>query len=186
MEGAAMFDAVLVPLDGSREAEEAISFAVEEATRSRCPLVLIRVVPRPEAAEVQVPHGGPARSRQSWSLVETQAAVDAALAYLRGIVLRHGLRPETELAPLVGDPFRRVEQEVARRSRPLVVLATEDGIGSPVMSAGEPMRRLLLSGTASVLRIRGPREGASTAQVPLPLHPPIDPGDAAAATVAWG
>jgi len=180
-----MFDAVLVPLDGSREAEEAIPSAREEATRHGCPLVLIRVVPRPEMEEVRVPHGGPARWRQPWSPVETRAAVEAALGYLRDVILRHGLAHDTELVAPVGDPFRQVEHEVERRSRPLVVLASEWGIGSPVVSIGEPLRRLLLSGTASVLRIQGPREGTSPDRMTAAHHPAIEPDGDSATFTAW-
>lgn len=181
-----MFDAILVPLDGSQEAEEAVAFAAAEASRYECPLVLIRVVPRPETAEVRVPHGGPARWPQPWSPVETQVALDAALAYLREVALRHRLSPDTELVAPIGDPFRRVEQEIARRSRPLVVLSAESAIGSPGMSAGEPMRRFLLSGTASVLRIQGPREGALPYRPPAAHPPAIEPSGAHIALAAWG
>jgi hypothetical protein len=156
---------------------------MEEAARHGCPLVLIRVVPRPETAEVRVPHGGPARWRQPWSPVETRAAVDSVLGYLREVVLRHGLAHDTELVAPVGDPFGQVEQEIARRSRPLVVLACERGIGSPVLSADEPMRRLLLTEKASVLRIQGPPEDATPGRLPADHHPMTEPGGAGAAWV---
>src|SRR5690349_1590259 len=96
-EGAPMFDSILVPLDGTPEAEDAVPAALDEATRHGCPLVLIRVVPRPEPTANRVPHGGPARWQQPWSLVETQAAVEAAQTYLREVILRYGLASETEL-----------------------------------------------------------------------------------------
>jgi nucleotide-binding universal stress UspA family protein len=186
MEGAAMFDVVLVPLDGSQDAEDAISVAAEEAARHGCPLVLIHVVPRPEALDVQVPHGGPAHWRRPWSPRETQSAVEAGLGYLREVILRHGLAPDTELVAMVGDPFRQVELETARRSRPLVVLAGEWRIGPPARTTDEPMRRLLLSGTASMLRIQGPREVESRHVVPVAHHPAIESGGTSAAIAAWG
>ncbi|MEA2598421.1 MAG: hypothetical protein QOF01_4890 [Thermomicrobiales bacterium] len=148
-----MFGTVLCPLDGSREAEVAVPYALDEAMRRECGLVLIRVVPRPEFADIRPSRGGPALTGQPSALAEVRGAEEAALVYLRDVVRRYGLPIEAELVAPVGDPYTRLRAEVGRRSRPLVVLAAEVG-------GGETARRLFLSGAATVLHVQGERQSA--------------------------
>jgi nucleotide-binding universal stress UspA family protein len=145
-----MFGTVLVPLDGSLEAEGAIPYAVDEATRRDCRLVLLRVVPRPELADVRGRHGGPSYAGRPAPHFEAGAAIEAALDYLRDVIRRHGLAAETETVVPTGNPQTRLEVEIARRARPLVVLAGDD----------ETARRLMSSGTATILCVRSHYQAA--------------------------
>lgn len=167
-----MFGTVLVPLDGSPDAERAIPYAADEARRHGCALVLVRVIPRPERVPGRVPHGGPLHSTPHWPTAELQAAERSAAEYLRDVIVRHGLAPETETATPIGDPYTRLLAEIQRRPQPLVVLATSGATGSLSQGLGETARRLLLSGAAPVLCVRIDQPPSPTAK---PLPPPSTP-----------
>jgi nucleotide-binding universal stress UspA family protein len=169
-----MFGTVVVPLDGSREAEQAIPYAWDEAQRHGCALVLVRVVPRPELPADRFSHGGPASTGPLWAAADLVAAMEEATAYLRDVIRRHGLPRETEIVTPVGDPFRRLLEEIDKRTAPLVVLASETEPGSLTGALSETAHRLLLSGTAPVLQIRGPRHPSpSPERLPAPPPPPL-------------
>lgn len=182
-----MFGTILVPLDGSREAELAIPFACDEADRHTCKVVLVRVVPRPELPALRVSHGGPASTGPLWAATDLIVAKDDAIAYLRDVIRRHGLPLDTEIITPVGDPFTRLQEEIERRATPLVVLAAETETGSLANTFGETSRRLLLSGSAPVLRIRGPRHvsPASVGHAAVPAFPRAPLDDVTAAATSW-
>jgi nucleotide-binding universal stress UspA family protein len=177
-----MFGTVIVPLDGSREAEQAIPYAWDEANRHGCTLVLIRVVPRPEVPALRGSHGGPASTGPLWAAAELVAAKDNVIAYLEDAVRRHGLPHDTELVIPVGDPFTRLQAEIERRPGPLVVLAADTETGSLTSALNETSRRLLLSGSAPVLRVRGlpRRPGVAVSPPVAPIYPRPALDDAAA------
>jgi nucleotide-binding universal stress UspA family protein len=162
-----MFGTIVVPLDGSRGAELAIPYAAEEAARHDCALVLLHVISRPELAPRRVAHGGPAPRPFDWPRAELASAADDASAYLRDVIRRHGLPLDTEFVIPIGDPFARLEAEIERRPRPLVVLAAEAADEPRSHLLDETARRLLVDGVAPVLRVQPPSlASTSTGQEP--------------------
>lgn len=161
-----MFGTILVPLDGTAEAEAAVPYAAEEALRHGCPLVLVRVIPRPEPPPGHPSHGGPALQPPAWSPAELAQAQQDAQAYLESVVRKYGLPPTTELVVVIGDPLMRLLAEIQRRPSPLVVLGV-----APHRPFGETGRRLLLSGAAPVLRV----SAAPTSPTPAPAERAVPP-----------
>jgi hypothetical protein len=133
-------------------------------------LVLLRVVPRPEFADVRGRHGGPSYAGRPSPQFEAGAATEAALDYLRDVIRRYGLAAETETVVPTGNPQTRLEVEITRRARPLVVLAGDD----------ETARRLMSSGTATVLCVRSNYQAALAQGWHGASPATSEPGDATA------
>ncbi len=128
--------AILVPLDGSPEAEEALPLAAGLAGAGREVLRLLRVVPEP-VAMVSEPCVTASAERERGRLCR------AAEAYLRGVAARLTGLP-VELVVRVGDPAEAIIEEVRDGSADLVVLATR--------RRADPVRPPLGSVAAAVLR----------------------------------
>jgi nucleotide-binding universal stress UspA family protein len=121
-----MFETVIVPLDGSPHAEFALPYAVDEARRHQATIVLLHVIPRPEPCTSTVRGSGPLPWQGEWPFEDLNAAKRDAEAYLRDVVTRFALAPETTRCVAVGDPGLRVAAEVTRHEQPVVVLLTGD------------------------------------------------------------
>lgn len=149
-----MFETVIVPLDGTAHAEFALPIAVDEARLHGAPLVLIRVIPRPEPCSTTYRKSGPLPWQGEWPFEDLEPAKRDATTYLRQVVTRFGLDPATELHVAVGDPGVQVTAEAKRHPRPLVVMLTGDCTreSSPPLSlvAGY----LMIAGTVPVLGLR--------------------------------
>jgi nucleotide-binding universal stress UspA family protein len=150
-----MFGSILVVLDGSPNSEAAIPLGADEAKRHGSPLSLLRVIPRPEAhAHVHLAHGGPTPISGLSHDPALVAAEREATRYLQQTAARYGLPPSTGLVVAVGDPFRRIVDQIGRLPSPLVVLATDATNGGRGYRLGEVAHRLLLLGVAPVLAVR--------------------------------
>src|SRR6187401_1279600 len=99
-----MFATIIVPLDGSIQAEVALPFAIEESGRHAARLVLVRVLPRPEPAVATRNHGGPVPVIPAWPLGEVAIDERRSIAYLRDVCRRFDLGIDTRLVVAVGDP----------------------------------------------------------------------------------
>ena len=153
-----MFGTVIVPLDGSSHAEIAVPYAVDEARRHGAALVLVRVIPRPEPGP-GVRGSGPAPRQPDWPPHEIAAAEQQARRYLRDVIKRHGLRPETATRVVVGDPRLRLAAEVAHHPSPLLVMTTGDATGGARPPLSTVAGSLMVGGVVPVLGVRQPPTG---------------------------
>lgn len=151
-----MFATVIVPLDGSAQAEAALPFAIDETGRHGARLLLVRVLPRPEPCIGTRNHGGPAPVIPHWPPHELAIAERRSITYLRDVCRRFGLGTDTRLIVAVGDPAARLLAETRLHPRPLVVLAT-DGLADPRSPLSGLAHRLLTSDAVPVLAVRQPR-----------------------------
>ena len=147
-----MFATIIVPLDGSAQAEVALRFAIEETVRHAARLVLVRILPRPEPAVATRNHGGPAPIIPTWPLGEAAIDERRSISYLRDVCHRFGLGIDTRLVVAVGDPGARLLAEARLHPRPLVVMTTDATDSSSPLS--RLARRLLTSDTVPILAIR--------------------------------
>lgn len=154
-----MFETVIVPLDGSPHAEFAIPYAVDEARRHHATIVLVHVIPRPEPCTSPVRRSGPLPWQGEWPMEEIDPAKHTAEAYLRDVVTRYGLDPETRVCVAVGDPGVRVAMEAARHKRPLVVMLTGDSTRQSPPPLSLVTNFLLIASTVPVLGISQPPSG---------------------------
>jgi nucleotide-binding universal stress UspA family protein len=163
-----MFATIIVPLDGSADAEVALPFAIEETGRHGARLVLVRVLPRPEPAIANRNHGGPTPLIPTWPLHEMAVDERRSIAYLRDVCRRFGLGIDTRLVVAVGEPGLRLLAEARMHLRPLVVLVTGDAAGprSPLSGLA---RRLLTSDGVPVLAVRQPMAANETPILAAPL-----------------
>jgi nucleotide-binding universal stress UspA family protein len=161
-----MFDTIIVPLDMSRHAEEALPFAIEEARHHDARLVLLQVIPRPELPETapQIHRCGPAPKAQAWPERALAEATAVAATYLSQLTRRYDLAPDTVTRIVVGEPARRIRAEVDAWPKAMVVLTTGDCTDHPRSPLSEVARQLLVSGQAPILGIR------HTAPSPRPLR----------------
>jgi nucleotide-binding universal stress UspA family protein len=120
------FARVLVPLDGSALAEEALAAAVELSGGERTTFLLLRVVP--------VPHTIALEEETFW-MPREEAAIEAARAtaasYLEGVA--SGLRAAGHQVEIVAvldhDPARAVLREAAERGAELIAVSTHGRTG---------------------------------------------------------
>jgi nucleotide-binding universal stress UspA family protein len=151
-----MFETMIVPLDGSPHAEVVLPYAIDEAGRHGATIVLIHVIPRPEPCTSLVRRSGPLPWQGEWPFEDLEENKQDANDYLRGVVRRYALDPDTPLCVAVGDPGVRVAAEAARRPQPLVVVLTGDRTREAHPSLSLVTSRLLVAGAVPVLSIRQP------------------------------
>lgn len=152
-----MFDTIIVPLNGSPDAEAAIPCAVDEARRHGATLLLVHIIARPELSPSPAHRCGPSPSVPVWPEAEMASAMRETTAYLAGVSQRYALDPGTQAVMPVGDPYLRLVAEIEQRPRPLVVIATGGGAIGQESSLSETARRLLRAGIAPILAVRPPQ-----------------------------
>lgn len=132
----ALYEAILVPLDGSPEAEKVLPLAADLARTGRGVLRLLRVVPEPVGVVSEPCVTASAereRDRLRW----------AAEAYLRGVAARLTGLP-VEVAVRFGDPASAIVEEVREGGADLIVMATDcraDLVHPPLGSVAEAVLR---------------------------------------------
>jgi nucleotide-binding universal stress UspA family protein len=151
-----MFETVIVPLDGSPHAEFALPYAIDEARRHQATIVLLHVIPRPEPCTSTVRGSGPRPWQGEWPFEDLDAVKRDAEAYLRDVVTRFALGPETTRCVAVGDPGVRVAAEVTRHEQPVVVLLTGDSSRERRPPLSLVTHYLLIASAVPVLAIRYP------------------------------
>ena len=177
-----MFETVVVPLDGSPHAEFAIPVAIDEARRHQATMVLIHVIPRPEPCASTARRSGPLPWQGEWPAEEIDPAKRTAETYLRDVVTRYGLDPETRVCVAVGDPGVRVAAEAACHRKPLVVMLTGDSTRHSAPPLSLVTNYLLIASAVPVLGICQPppgrpatprRVGSADAQLRLSRPGPV-------------
>jgi nucleotide-binding universal stress UspA family protein len=166
-----MFATIIVPLDGSADAEVALPYAIDETGRHGARLLLVRVLWRPELAIANRNHGGPVPLIPTWPPRELAIAEHHSVAYLRDVCRRFDLGIDTRLVVAVGDPGLRLLAEARMHPRPLVVLATGGG-ADPRSPLSGLARRLLTSDGVPVLAVRQPTPAHETPVLASPLPDP--------------
>jgi nucleotide-binding universal stress UspA family protein len=151
-----MFETVIVPLDGSPHAECALPYAIDEARRHQATIVLLHVIPRPEPCTSTVRRSGPVLWQGEWPFEDLDAVKRDAEAYLRDVVSRFALAPETTQCVAVGDPGVRVAAEVTRHEQPVVVILTGDSSRERRPPLSLVTHYLLIASAVPVLAIRQP------------------------------
>ncbi|HET9017642.1 MAG TPA: universal stress protein [Thermomicrobiaceae bacterium] len=136
-----MIGTVVVPLDGSQLAEEALPRAAAIAERSSAPLHLVRVVPSDANG----------------------AAQDEARTYLQGKARDLGDR--VQVSVLTGDPAAQIIDHVAGLADALVVMTTHGRSGIGRWISGSVADRVVRDGEAPVLLIRSGMPSAGQATV---------------------
>ena len=96
------------------------------------------------------------RWQGEWPFEDLDAAKRDAEAYLRDVVTRFALAPETTRCVAVGDPGVRVAAEVTRHEQPVVVMLTGDSSRERRPPLSLVTRYLLIASAVPVLAIRHP------------------------------
>jgi nucleotide-binding universal stress UspA family protein len=138
-----MYDSIVVPLDGTLNAELALPTAVEEARRYRATLVLVHVVPGPEPAASPTACSRtvlPPALRQD---MDVHAATDLGRRYLDHVKQRWGLPLDAVVMVTVGEPVRHILLATRQLSRPLIVTATDDTSDVACPPLGAVARQIL-------------------------------------------
>lgn len=170
-----MFDRLLLPLDGSVQAEVVLPVAARLAQAFRSTLLLLHVIERNAPATV---HG---------ELHLTDAAAAAAyLARIAGLLRSQGLAVETHVHTVpLGDVPRSIAEHAQEEQTDLIVLCTHGPSGWRDLVAGNVAQQALQHGNVPLLMVRAPGAG----QAPAPFAPadillPLDTTEAAEAALA--
>ena len=141
-----MIGTIVVPLDGSDLAEQALPTAQVIAQRAKAAIQLVRVIPG----------SAPASAR------------DEAYDYLRGIAAKAGITAESTV--WLGDPAEQLIECAAQLSDELIVMTTHGRGGVGRRLFGSVADRVAHSGVAPMLLIRsGNKAPTALGQVMLPL-----------------
>ena len=106
-----------------------------------------------------VRRSGPVPWQGEWPAEDIEPAKRKAETYLRDVMTRYGLDPETRACVAVGDPGVRVTAEATRHERPLVVMLTGDNTRQSSPSLSLVTTYLLIASAVPVLGISQPPPG---------------------------
>jgi nucleotide-binding universal stress UspA family protein len=150
--GEAMFDQILVPLDGSYLGEFVLPHVVETAHAYDAKVILLRVLDKKQATE----------KAQLFDLVNWQINKTKAKLYLDKIGARFqesGLRIETAvLEGLVAESI--IEYALERRVK-LIILSSHGRSGLSQWGASSVTQKIILSAPSSILLIRANQPAAT-------------------------
>jgi nucleotide-binding universal stress UspA family protein len=141
------FKSILVPLDGSKLAEEALPKALAFAKAFASTLHLVRAVPIPAIAD-----GFPGEAAYIPNLLDQM--VQGAKAYLDEVKASLTGAPEVQTEVAVGTASGVLEDYSAGHAIDLVVMTTHGRGGLVRMALGSVTDRLLAAGGAPVLVVR--------------------------------
>jgi nucleotide-binding universal stress UspA family protein len=149
-----MYQRILVPLDGSKLAEQALSHAAVQAAQFGAEIVLLKVLgPLPES------------SMAARGAVRTAEAASAELAqdYLEGVAanLREQGIP-TQTAVVDGRPYVEVIRFAEQNQIDLIVLSTRGYSGLSRWLLGSVADRVVRGATVPLLLVQARREDATT------------------------
>jgi nucleotide-binding universal stress UspA family protein len=140
------FKKILVPLDGSALAENALGVARQYAETFGSTLHLVRVV--------NFMYGGTFTPDGAYSPDLFQALEEGAAATVAEAAQKLGAGVCTETATLMGDPAAQLEGYVKAKDIDLVVMTTHGRSGFTRTALGSVTDRMLANGTAPVLVVR--------------------------------
>ena len=145
---------VLVPLDGSALAMQALPLAIELASATGAHLILLRAIPQTRPIEEPAPLLGDDRRRHPGeAYLEARARAFAELQSLAGELReRHGVVVACNVRP--GAAAEAIIEEAEQRSVDLVVMATHGYSGLRRWALGSVADKVLHGGLAPLLLVR--------------------------------
>jgi nucleotide-binding universal stress UspA family protein len=147
---------ILVPLDGSLLAEQALPLAQEFAQRLGNPLVLVRAAEQPYIAGSAIDYPAVLARAQEWSLAEATSYLERKRLELSGSGL------PVDIDSHLGDAASIIEAGVQDHQAGLVVMASHGRSGLGRLLLGSVARRLLSCLEVPIVLVRHPPvEGAS-------------------------
>jgi nucleotide-binding universal stress UspA family protein len=142
---------ILVPLDGSRQAEAALDAAVQFA-RDGAVLVLLRAVEAPTQL------GADPTEAQARAVREAEGYLEAAAARARGFGAG-----EVETSVWYGPPVEAIAEAAKFREADLIVMSTHGRSGLARLLLGSVAESVLRSATLPVLLLRSGQPGTDKA-----------------------
>lgn len=133
-----MFEKILVCLDGSKLAEQIMSYAVEEALRFQSKLVLFQVVPEPVAFSPGIPGTAAAPIQTDAMLEEAKRASNEARDYLEKLATPLRERDmQVETVTLLGRAGETIVSYADKNNVNLITIATHgrSGLGRAVFGS---------------------------------------------------
>jgi nucleotide-binding universal stress UspA family protein len=146
-EAVAPFTSILVPLDGSRLAEQALQVAQKFAETFASTLHLVRTVPVPTLVD-----GYPGEAAYFPNLLGELE--EGAAAYLSDVAARFSPELSVKTTVVVGVPAPRLEEYAEANGIDLVIMTTHGRGGLLRTALGSVTDRLLAGGVAPVLVVR--------------------------------
>jgi nucleotide-binding universal stress UspA family protein len=150
-----MYQRILVPLDGSSLAEQALPHALAQARQFGAELVLLKVLgPLPESIR---------GSRTSIQMAKEQSA-DLALEYLKQVAAElreQAPEVEIEVATVEGKPYVEIVGYAAEQEVDLIVMSTRGHSGFSRWLLGAVTDRVVRGATVPLLLVRVRDEDSS-------------------------
>ena len=143
-----MFKTILIPLDGSLRAEQALAPATRIAERFGSELLLLRVVLPERVLPVM---SQMVLSPNNEPVVSTHPLLDEAEAYLAGLSLPAGLRFRSQV--LCGAPPEMIISMAASGEADLIVMSTHGRAGLLRLLYGSVAEAVLRGATVPVLLV---------------------------------
>jgi nucleotide-binding universal stress UspA family protein len=159
-----MYQTILVPLDGSVLAEQALAYAKVLAEKSGAKLALVRVVGLPE---FPYPLGSTERER---ALGDADDYVNSLIAHREG-------DPSLATSATFGDPAPLIVDEASSRDADLIAMSTHGRSNAEKIVYGSVASYVVRHGNRPVLLVPRGCERVWTAEEPKRLLVPLDGSD---------
>jgi nucleotide-binding universal stress UspA family protein len=165
-----MFERILVPLDGSPRAEEAIPVATSIARAFGGSIILLKVVVPP------VSTGRYSKPEEDYPKRETDEELAEANEYLKTIARQEELSLiSTETHAMVGDAAPTILEAAQAMHATLVVLSSHGYTGLKRWALGSVAEKIIRHASIPVVALRvGQVEPESMAQRPIRILVPLD------------
>ncbi|MGI8485318.1 MAG: universal stress protein [Thermomicrobiales bacterium] len=121
-----MFTTIITPVDGSREAELALEYAIALKRTNGAELKIVWVIPRPEPIQGH-PHGGHTPLVCRFRSEEIEKDEERAWVYMEGLERRFDLGDSTAMIVRVGDLTHQTTILAEACEHPLMILAARHG-----------------------------------------------------------
>jgi nucleotide-binding universal stress UspA family protein len=151
---------ILVPLDGSLLAEQALPIAEELAQRLGNPLVLVRAAEQPSIAGSTLEYPAVLAQAQAWSLAEATSYLERKCLELSSTGL------QVEIDSQLGDAASIVEATVQNHQAGLVMMASHGRSGLGRLLLGSVARRLLNRLEVPIVLVRDQQPAQVSVEAP--------------------
>ncbi len=150
-----MFRRILMPLDGSRLAECAVSCTTALARTFRTPVTLLRVLEKSQAADCSPPI-----DPLDWHMCKTEAG-----AYLADLASRFEAEGvETESILKEGQPAQRILEAIEDKEIDLLVVSSHGRSGLNPWYAGSVFQKIAARARISIMIVRAYQESAEASK----------------------
>jgi len=141
---------ILVPLDGSERAEQALTPARTLATHSNAELILLRVEPRFERAESEMLFEDQSAAQEA--LTNWRSGAEEYLTDVRATLSSAGIATRTLIGR--GEPGRAIIEAVSRENVDFLVMATRGRLGFDRLLHGSVAAEVLRTISCPLLLVR--------------------------------